>query len=359
MNFFNTLNYSSCNEDGWAELRALDVARGDDVCCITGSGDRALHMLLGDPSRVLAFDMNPAQNFLLELKIAAIREFDYPTYAGFLGLFASREPRLDVYARLRPLFSEDAARWWDARLGMLDGSVLYAGRWERFFQMTSRSLQAWRGRKIRRLFAFDDLDEQRAFVRREWDTRAWRLSLRATLNPWTLRFAFGDPGFYRNARSAIPAWRYMHDRLNAFLERHPARSSFMLALVLHGAFFDPLHYPPYLREECFATLKERVDRVTIRTAPLFEMLASEESRSCNKYSLSDVSSFLNADEYRSLLEFFDRKKGVRFCLRDFLTHRGIPPDCETRNVRFLTALQESLAADDASLGYTFIIGEHR
>lgn len=60
VDFFNTLNYSSCNEDGTAELRALEVSPGDDVCCITGGGDRALHMLLGDPSRVLAFDMNPA-----------------------------------------------------------------------------------------------------------------------------------------------------------------------------------------------------------------------------------------------------------------------------------------------------------
>lgn len=73
MSFFHTLNYSSCNEDGLTELRALDVQPGDHVCCITGSGDRVLHMLLGNPDQVSAFDLNPAQNYLLELKISAIR----------------------------------------------------------------------------------------------------------------------------------------------------------------------------------------------------------------------------------------------------------------------------------------------
>ena len=322
MKFFDTLNYTSCNEDGLAELRALDVKPGDDVCCVAGGGDRALHMLLGDPARVLAFDMNPAQNFLLELKIAAIKIFDYQTYARFLGLFPCAEPRWNLYLRLRPQLTHAAARWWDAQRKTLDRGVLYAGRWERYFQMTSRNLRLWRGAKIATLFQFNDLEAQRAFVRREWDTPAWRLSLRATLNAWTLRFVFGDPGFYRNAKSSVPAWQYIHTRFNALLERHLARKSFMLALVLRGEFFDPAQYPPYLREENFLTLKARVDRVTIRTLPLFEMLASEESASCNKYSLSDVPSFLDADDHNKLLEFFDAKKGARFCLREFLTRRG-------------------------------------
>ena len=99
------------------------------------------------------------------------------------------------------------------------------------------------------------------------------------------------------------------------------------------------------------------------------MLSSSESLSCNKYSLSDVSSFLDDGEYEKLLKFFDQKKGIRFCLRDFLTHRnessgglrasvgGKDAAATLGNLRFLTDLQESLAMDDMSLGYTFIIGE--
>jgi S-adenosylmethionine-diacylglycerol 3-amino-3-carboxypropyl transferase len=97
MHFFHTLNYSSCNEDGFAELRALDIRPGDHVCCITGSGDRVLHMLLGNPDHVSAIDLNPTQNHLLELKMAAIRELDYVRYVRFLGLHPSPESRWPTY----------------------------------------------------------------------------------------------------------------------------------------------------------------------------------------------------------------------------------------------------------------------
>ena len=356
MRFFHTLNYSSCNEDGLAELRALDIASGDDVCCITGSGDRALHILLGDPARVVAFDLNPLQNYLLELKIAAITRLDYHGYVQFLGLHPNPTSRWETYQRLRPLLTEEAARWWDTQRRMIENGVLYAGRWEKYFRLTSRNLRLLRGKKIRQLMRCESLDEQRAFLHKHWNTWGWRLSLRLALSHCALRFVFGDPGFYRHSHSSIPPWRYMYDRFTTFLERHLARSSFMLALVLHGKFVDPSHYPPYLQERHFATLKDRVGRITIRTASLFDILSSPESLSCNKYSLSDVSSFLNDDEYQRLLAFFVQKKGIRFCLRDFLTHRGIPAHATTHNLRFLTDLQDSLAADDLSLGYTFIIG---
>ncbi|MCP4129922.1 MAG: DUF3419 family protein, partial [bacterium] len=98
--FFETLNYSSCNEDAYTELKALDIQPGDGVACITGSGDRPLHILLGNPAHVCAFDANRVQNFLLELKIAAIKELDYEDYIAFLGL-VDAEPafRTGIYYR--------------------------------------------------------------------------------------------------------------------------------------------------------------------------------------------------------------------------------------------------------------------
>ncbi|MCL1856521.1 MAG: BtaA family protein, partial [Kiritimatiellaeota bacterium] len=223
MAFFHTLNYSSCNEDGLAELRALDIAPGDDVCCITGGGDRALHLLLGNPARVLAFDLNPLQNHLLELKIAAIAALTYCEYSQFLGLTDSPVSRWERYqGRLRPLLSEEAARWWDTQCAMIERGVLYAGRWERYFRFTSRNLRLLRGKKIDALFRFDDLVAQRDFLHRRWNTRGWRLSLRLALSHVALRYVFGDPGFYRHSASALPPWRYMERRLTSFLERHLA-----------------------------------------------------------------------------------------------------------------------------------------
>ena len=358
MPFFNTLNYSSCNEDGLAELRALNVTPGDHVCCVTGSGDRVLHMLLGDPSHVSAFDLNPVQNYLLELKLAAIRELDYPGYIQFLGLIPSMGSRWNIFSRLRPCLSQAAADWFSIHRRGLEHGILYAGRWERYFRFSARNLQIVRGSKIDRLLAFDDLERQRDFLKNHWNTWDWRLLLRLSFNRPTFRLLFGDPGFYAQVGDTIPPWRYIYEQMTRFLENHLARTSFMMALVFRGRFFDPVHYPPYLRAEFFPVLKARLPRVSIRSAGLFEMLNDTSCRSCNKYSLSDVSSFLNHADYLRLFAFFAQKPGVRFCLRDFLTQRAPPTQDVTGPIRFVPELQADLARDDASFGYTFIIGEH-
>jgi len=356
VSFFTTLNYSSCNEDGLTELKALDISPSDSVCCITGSGDRPLHLLLGDPARILAFDLNPAQNYLLELKLAAIREFDYPEFVQFLGLHPSVKPRWESYHALRPQLSAGAARWFDDRRRMLERGILYEGRWERYFRMASVQMCAMRGKKIRQLFAFDDLEKQRQFVHEQWNTAGWRLFLRLSFNPVAFRFVLRDPGFYAYADPQRPAWKYIYERMTEFLENHLARSSFMMALVFHGRFFDPLHYPPYLREENFDFMKTRIGRITYRTAALADVISDPALATCNKYSLSDVSSFLSTEDYQHLLASFAKKRGVRFCLRDFLTCRTPPAQSEAGGLRFLTELQEQLAREDTSLGYLFTIG---
>ena len=85
MDFYNRLNYSLGNEDWCVEEQALRVNPGDRVICVTASGDRPLHLLLSDCKEVCAIDMNPVQNYLLELKIAALKALDYEEYLGFLG----------------------------------------------------------------------------------------------------------------------------------------------------------------------------------------------------------------------------------------------------------------------------------
>ena len=84
--FFETVNYSSSNEDSRSEIRALQLISQDSVLCITGSGARTLDLLIANPAKVVSLDFNPCQNFLLELKIAAMHELDYEEFLEFLGV---------------------------------------------------------------------------------------------------------------------------------------------------------------------------------------------------------------------------------------------------------------------------------
>jgi MoaA/NifB/PqqE/SkfB family radical SAM enzyme len=59
MSFFETLNYSSCNEDGLTELRAMELGAGDHVGCITGSGDRTQHAYIDGAGNLYPCDFVP------------------------------------------------------------------------------------------------------------------------------------------------------------------------------------------------------------------------------------------------------------------------------------------------------------
>jgi len=357
MSFFNSLNYSSSNEDGYSELKALDITQGDNVACITGSGDRALHMLLGDPAHVYAFDMNSAQNYLLELKLAAIKKLQYPDYAGFLGLYSfAAERRIEIYRELKNDLSEDASKFFDKHKRDIKKGVIYSGRWEKYFGFAAKQISFCRKQRVNRLFEFDDVEEQRRFLRDEWDTPAWRTYLKYSFNTVFFRLFFGDPGFYANVPNNLSPGVYIHNRLQNYMENNPAIESFMLALVFKGRFFSEKHYPPYLHQKHFDTLKNKVDRISIHTLSLDKLLLSDIGEKCNKFSLSDVSSFLDKESYRNVFAKFAESPGSRFCMRDFLTDRQAPENCPS-NISFKTELQDSLINEDRSIGYTFLIGE--
>src|SRR5688572_12482831 len=76
----DSILFSSCNEDSGSELRAFGDLTGKHVLCITAGGGRVLNLLVTRPAVIWAVDLNPAQNSLLELKVAGMRALDHEAY---------------------------------------------------------------------------------------------------------------------------------------------------------------------------------------------------------------------------------------------------------------------------------------
>jgi len=71
------LVYNACWEDPRVDRVALDLSPADNVLVITSAGCNALDYVLAGARHIHAVDMNPRQNALLELKLAAIRRLDF------------------------------------------------------------------------------------------------------------------------------------------------------------------------------------------------------------------------------------------------------------------------------------------
>jgi S-adenosylmethionine-diacylglycerol 3-amino-3-carboxypropyl transferase len=353
--FFSTLNYSSCNEDWRTERRALQVGPGDRVFCVTGSGDRPLHLLLDDPASISAVDLNPSQNHLLRLKASAISAFDYDTYASFLGLIPGnhrKELLLELAGRMEPALR----RHWLTHRDAVYAGILYQGRWERYYRRISRIARTLRPLAINRLFEIRDLDQQNEFIRKVWDKPRWRLIFDILCRRTFSRMFFGDPAFFTHVDPRKRIGEYIYRGMYRCLTHHLARENFMLSLVFLGRLsVDDL--PPYLSRDWFHILKDRLNRIEVRTAGAVDQLERSGSGDFTRFSLSDVPSFLDQAGFERMLQglIHAAAPGARFCIRQFLTDHRIPEHL-AGNLRRESELEAQLRADDRSFAYRFIVG---
>lgn len=90
-------------EDPQLDRLALGLGPSDTVLAITSGGCNVLPYVLTEPARVYAVDVNPRQNALLELKLAAIKTLDFQNFFSIFG--EGRLPGFPTLCRsvLRPL----------------------------------------------------------------------------------------------------------------------------------------------------------------------------------------------------------------------------------------------------------------
>src|SRR5690606_14896699 len=83
---FRSYIYAFTWEDPRIDLEVLNLNKDDVMFVITSAGDNALeYALQGQPKRIHCVDMNPCQNHLLELKLAAIQKLSYNDFWQLFG----------------------------------------------------------------------------------------------------------------------------------------------------------------------------------------------------------------------------------------------------------------------------------
>ncbi|MGA1820375.1 MAG: DUF3419 family protein [Thermoplasmatota archaeon] len=353
--FMGTLNYASCNEDWRSEWTSLEIGPDDTVLCITGSGDRPLDLLPEGPRKIISMDLNPVQNHLLRLKMAAMKELAYEEYASFLGLTGSSR-RISVYEDLRKKLPDASREFWDANRGVLAKGVIYQGRWEHHFRKLALISNILRGRVLKELFSFENVEEQAEFVERKWDRWWWRLTFRFLCSAGFSQTFFGDPGFYEFVSKEMSLGEYVFEGMMVYLKTQLARDSFMMSLVFRARLSE-YDLPPYLDREYFETIKERLDRIEIMTGNILDHMEAAEEGSFDSFSLSDVPSFLDQKGFERLLDAVVRSSapGGRFCIRLFLSDQKVPERLKGTLVRE-PELEKRLMREDRSFAYRFIAG---
>lgn len=353
--FFSRLSYSFGNEDWNTERQALQIKPGNQVLCISASGDRPLHLLLDDLGKLTSVDANPVQNYLLNLKCAALKTFAYDEYIGFLGGAACKNRKVFL-KQLLPHMDEETAKFWSQRSKMINKGVLYQGSLEKFSKIISKSFSFFRPIKTKKIFNMKCLEEQREYLQ-SWDSYWFRKFFLFVLNPRLCRLFAIDPGLYVHADPSLGLGRYIYDRMIHSLHHSLAKDNLLFSLIFRG-YIEPSAFPPYLHPEGSSIIRERLDRLYTKTADVVEHLEQTEDNTYDRYSLSDVASYLSRDNFDRLIKNIYRtaRPGARFCIRQFSSNQQIPLEFETAFKRD-TILEGKLEREDRCFVYRFIVGE--
>ncbi len=315
--FSRTLNFTSANEDGATELAALSLRPDDHVLCLTASGARPLDLLLGNPGRITAIDINPAQNELLRLKMAAYRALNDAELYAYLGL-SPCDDRAGLHVRVAAHLSPGSRAFWKARRAAILGGVWNAGRWERVLRLGALGTGMVRGRRVQELFDAPTLAAQAEVWRTGFDDGVWHGAVRLLSQRWFWTQVVGEPG-----GAFLPDPAESEARLTGLFRRAAEnilfRDSDFAALLFHGRHSPDGALPLHLRSDNLNTIRTRLDKIESVETGLAE-LETAGLGPFDAFSLSDFGSYCGQEAYGACWRgaLAAAKPGARFCERVFM-----------------------------------------
>lgn len=288
---FKGIVFNMSWEDPEMDRRAFQIRPDvDSVISITSAGCNPLNFLCQRVSKLYSVDGNPAQNAILELKLAAIETLDY---GDFFAIFSGQQPNIVTrYYRncLRPNISDSSQRFWDKHLWQLARNLYDYGRMGLFCRilrvfLSGLGIPKWRREEF---FEVQTLEEQREWYAKYVAPRLW--------GPWAKRFIKFKPFMYlagvhdeqfRLVDGRHDIYEYVKERIEYVLTKVPIYDNYFLSVAVTGKMRGK-RVPPYLLEENFETLRERLDRVQVVNGWLGPYLDTLPVGAINKFNLLDI-----------------------------------------------------------------------
>jgi S-adenosylmethionine-diacylglycerol 3-amino-3-carboxypropyl transferase len=323
---FDFIRYANCWEDADVLLEALRVQPGDSCVSIASSGDNSLSLLAGNPRLVVAFDLNPAQLACLELRAAAFRVLEYDELLSFLGVTPGGGRGM-IYRGLRGALSPEARNFWDASPDLIDGGIIHAGKFERYFRLfRTRIVPLIHGRRmVDELLREKCEGERKGFYYNRWNNRRWRLLFRIFFGRYAMGRLGRDPEFFK----------YVEDDVAAGILRRTEHAFSMLTthdnpylnFILKGNF-TAAALPHYLRKENFAAIKKNIGRLALVKGDLRACREKFPREKFSAFNLSDIFEYMNMNEFRAELGTVSAmaKKGARVAFWNMMVDRLVPGD---------------------------------
>jgi S-adenosylmethionine-diacylglycerol 3-amino-3-carboxypropyl transferase len=303
--------YNQCWEDPRLDRVALELTPQDRVVVITSAGCNAMDYALAGAGHVHAVDMNPRQNALLELKLAAARHLDYDTFFQLFG--RGKLPHWSsIYPQqLRPNLTPEVRAFWDRKGELFQGH----GRRKSFYFRGTSGTFAWlvnyyvdRLAKLRdpvnALLAADSVEQQRSiFEQYKMANRLWRPMIKFAMKRDMTLALLGVPRAQRRQiDEGYPGGilQFVMDRVETVFTKLPLKDNYFWRVYMTGEY-TPECCPEYLKPANFEALKrDAAHRVTTHTSSILSFVQQHPGE-ITRFVLLDHMDWLTRDPKRKIL----------------------------------------------------------
>ncbi len=304
----NNLVYNTCWEDPRLDRVALELGPQDNVLVITSAGCNALDYALCAPNHVHAVDMNPRQNALLDLKIAAIKNLTYEEFYWMFGrgyLPKAKEIYRDKLRGNLPTWSKN---YWDNFIKFFsnkDRPFYFRGTSGAF----ARAIKFYTDRVIRvrpyidAILEAKTMEEQRSIYFEHLRPKFWSRPMKFAMNRDATLSMVGVPKAQRRqVESQYPGGivKFVQDCVEAVFADLPLHDNYFWRVYMTGRYSREC-CPEYLKPENFAALKNGlVDRISTHTDSVQGFLDKTDTQ-ISRFVLLDHMDWLS-DKFFPLLE---------------------------------------------------------
>ncbi|MBN1273881.1 MAG: DUF3419 family protein [Candidatus Aminicenantes bacterium] len=323
---FRDILYGQCWEDPEMDRTALQINSDDVVFSITSGGCNVLSFLIDNPKQVIALDINPHQNYLLELKMAAFHELTHKEILGFMGVTPSPD-RLRYYRRVRPWLSPESSRYWDKQGAKIKKGIIHSGRFEKYMRLLRKTIiRPLISKKVIDLFyASEDQAERKRLFHEKWENIWWWILTRIMLSR-RFNSLFFDKAFFKYLDQRFSFGRHFADKAEKALTGLPMKKNYFLSYILRGNYTSPDDVPPYLKRENYSAVRSRLNRVRMVTSSCEEFFSSIPENSISKFNFSNIFEWMSDKEFENLLFEILRvaDSNAVMTYRNLLVHREHP-----------------------------------
>ena len=354
---FDDIIYAQCWEDPEIDRKAFRIGHDDVVFSITSGGCNTLAFLADDPAKVIALDLSPYQNYLLDLKIAAFNEFDYEEMLEFFGLLPS-ERRLILYTKLRKHLKMDSIQYWDEQEEKILDGIIHCGRYERYMRLLKKGLVLLVGRSLpEQIFACQTEEERQNLYDRKWNNWRYRLFTRLFLSRTMMTILFTGR-FFDQLGESFSFGDHFRSKIKRAVTTLPLKENHFLAYILLGKYYNLINLPAYLQKENFGRIKSRLNRIEIVTGICEDYFDNMPADSISKFNFSNIFEWMSPAEVEQLLRKTIRvaKDGAILTYRNLLVKRSRPGSL-AGFIKPLEQLAAELYAEDRSFIYRSYVVE--